>query len=553
MRGPSDEDLERWVWEEKEPTAIRLFHTFQATKDKKHLDAAIQEAQSAVECPPSKGTKIKPSLLNLLGILLLTRYQLRQQQIGDGSGDEDAKRALGFIQRALEEFLLFEPANTTGGDRKADVKGEAPAKKTDSQDENDAKNKELRGYVTNYCAALQMTYNHAGQDEDLEAGIAFLKSLKPYVGNPWSLDTLIMELYALGWEKSRNKQFLGLAISTAESVRHEVSVFRSRPAEVKPEEETKADALVEKHTDEEKEKEALDIEMEVLNHLGGLYIARFDAVSTDTNSAGQEEAIEKAIATCQEFANLSLAQELVSREDKGKALHNLSLALLKRSQLAKTRNPNTAMADLERAYDLLQQALVWFPKDDNYRLRLYQGLKILLGEFHHHGKGLPPLTHLGALDTPRSVKGLLPEGASKDERATWIFGVAGLFEEQFICLLPKELGEGKEEEDIPPDDLERAIVGTMLAMDATNPAHPDWGKMETTLRRRYRMWSEHTGKCPEGEVTHLGFSDGGQWIPTEVMAEMGMGDSLKATVAFVYGGDDVVDGVEGVEDVEISG
>ena len=64
-------------------------------------------------------------------------------------------------------------------------------------------------------------------------------------------------------------------------------------------------------------------------------------------------------------------------------------------------------------------------------------------------------------------------------------------------------------------DLEYAILSVTAAMQSTNETYEGWESLEDKYRERYRLWSEHTGKMPESEISMLIFGDN-SYIPPEV-------------------------------------
>ncbi|EYE90963.1 uncharacterized protein EURHEDRAFT_416880 [Aspergillus ruber CBS 135680] len=65
-------------------------------------------------------------------------------------------------------------------------------------------------------------------------------------------------------------------------------------------------------------------------------------------------------------------------------------------------------------------------------------------------------------------------------------------------------------------DIEHALRFTMDTMQLIDDSQDEWGAIQDTFKAQFRLWSEHTGKMPDCEVTIMAFErNGGTYIPPE--------------------------------------
>ena len=74
-------------------------------------------------------------------------------------------------------------------------------------------------------------------------------------------------------------------------------------------------------------------------------------------------------------------------------------------------------------------------------------------------------------------------------------------------------------DDVP--DIEEALHLTMAAMQETNDLHAEWEYIQDSFRTRFRLWSEHTGKMPDLDMTIMAFErNGGTYIPPALVGDL---------------------------------
>ncbi|KAJ5745269.1 hypothetical protein N7520_010451 [Penicillium odoratum] len=72
-------------------------------------------------------------------------------------------------------------------------------------------------------------------------------------------------------------------------------------------------------------------------------------------------------------------------------------------------------------------------------------------------------------------------------------------------------------------DIEQALRLTLTAMQSIDDSQDEWGAIQDTFKAHFRLWSEHTGKMPDCEITIMAFErNGGTYIPPESTADLGL-------------------------------
>ncbi|KAK3387356.1 hypothetical protein B0H63DRAFT_469868 [Podospora didyma] len=481
--GPSDADLELWRWRDRHKDATLAYQKWATTNNINDLETAIRHARTAVEKPPPGANVIAgPGLLNLLGILLTERFMVSGHPV-------DADGSARYLCRAIAEL---------NPDR--------------SQDETEGTQKM---FMYNLQRCLVGRCKKTNKQSDVDAAIAILHELKipecetDFLGR-CTVGLIFAEMSLLGYEMTQDVNYLDQGVSMVKSVRE--------------------NARLQANDVEQLDAGTLQLlygfELDAHIAVGNLAYARFKALETDSDWETAVESYEKTLDMTTDIPRNGTSGIASSRLI---AMRNLSVAFRRKYELTDT------FSYLEKGVEISLTAIDAGPpsQDEVPIVRdLIGGLQIMFEWWYERTSTLPPVTVGDVLVSPL-VFHLIPDAMPEHDKATWVCETAARAEDRFIDLCSQSEGDDTAEE--ATKELERAVLMTGNAMNSTNPRHPDWGKMETAERRRLRMWSERTGKCPDSEVAIMTFADGGVWMPPELMANDMQGTTLMMGTAFHYG------------------
>ncbi|KAK3361112.1 hypothetical protein B0T24DRAFT_114442 [Lasiosphaeria ovina] len=467
--GPIDTEILNSTQKKGIQLAEQLYSKFQTSKDVKDLDSAILHARSAIEqvqTPSSRTEADHAGLLSLLGTLLTERYIV-------SSNPADARESTLFLRKSVEECP---PVADGSEDEKAD---------TDT----------WMRLLKDFRVCLDRRCRKTRQRTDVDEAIHVLEDLSIPKSDRIFTHALGLEraeLCGLGYDLTDDIEYLEKGIAISREVCSDLEARRT-PQQLAAEND--------KH---------FQSDMKTMEVLAGLLRRRFVATKKiadiDALIDHYQEMLRVAETPSPPLAGISALA------------YKLATTSMVRHGLIYERDKD--FADLEGSLEACHAAMATrFAGHDSKALWdfVINGLKTTIHHWYEHTRTLPPTITANDVLGAREIADLVPHTVPAQAKATWLYEAAARSEARFLLFPPS--ADGSAAEAAAARDMEHAINLTARALGATDPRHPAWGRMETSLRRRRRMWSEHTGKWPEAaETVVLSFANGGVWFPAELAA-----------------------------------
>lgn len=453
-----------WV-RQRMSAALRLLANFNVSEDPRDLDRAIALARAVTEdaraAPPGAvERKACPACLNILAILLLKRCTACQRL-------DSRQESIECVCQAVEGLT----------------------------DEDDS---ERVSYLGNLENLLVSKYNETLDGRHLVESIDIARRLADG-SNPGTVDhalslDMLRQLYTRGYEHTKDPDYLDCAIRAGESLVEHGTAMQT-------------------------------FWFTALNETEWLLHEKF--------SGTQEVAdLDRAVQLSRMLVASGPTLQLGEKGDEYRLLSLRNLAL----SLTKLYRVTGQGRDLDAAMEAHARALKAASGADNEGLLalLWSDLRTLCSAVYDREKSFENLLNAAMLDAVHMLQSgrgppfryllcgnedetstdqgeLARYKARREAAARWLSGMAGVAEAEFERAVVADA-----------DELEMAILLTFQAMQLAGPSHPDWGRMETARRARWRRWSDLVGKIPGSEIMVLALGDGGTWIPPEVEQEVDM-------------------------------